>query len=315
MRMQEIVSITRGVVRESAIITPDVIDPIRSASNAPLPPMRRNEMTTQADSSPGELGRILKAWRGMRGVSQFELSLHTGVSQRHLSFMESGRSAPTRQTLMVVADGLDMPFRERNELLLAAGYAPLYDADESWDAASFAIVRHALERMLAQHEPFPALVMDRYWNVVMANDATQRMLGSSIDLARWPRPRNILRMIFDPEALRPFVADWDRFSASLLQRVRREAVGGAINEPTRAMLESLHAYPGTKGVAVDDRAADLPVIPLTLVDGSLRLSYFSLVTTVGTPRRPGPQELRVECMAPVDKATEAWHRTGSPSDR
>jgi transcriptional regulator with XRE-family HTH domain len=272
-------------------------------------------MTIPADSSPGELGRILKAWRGMRGVSQFELSLQTGVSQRHLSFMESGRSAPTRQTLMVVADGLDMPFRERNALLLAAGYAPLYDIDESWDAASFAIVRHALERMLSQHEPFPALVMDRYWNVVMANEATQRMLGSFIDLARWPRPRNILRMIFDPAALRPFIADSDRFSASMLQRVRREAVGGAVDEPTRALLDSLHGYDATESVAVDDRAADLPVIPLTLVDENRRLSYFSLVTTVGTPRGPGAQELRVECLAPVDEATEAWHRTESRSGR
>jgi transcriptional regulator with XRE-family HTH domain len=273
--------------------------------------MRRDDMTTQAGSSPSELGRILKAWRGTRGVSQFELSLQTGVSQRHLSFMESGRSAPSRQTLMVVADGLDMPFRERNQLLLAAGYAPIYDADESWDTGSFVIVRHALERMLLQHEPFPALVMDRYWNVVMANEATKRLLGSFIDLDRWPRPRNILHMIFDPEGLRPFIGDWDRFSASMLQRVRREAVGGAIDEPTRVLLDSLMAYPGTGHVAQDDRAADLPVIPLTLVDANRRLSYFSLVTTVGTPRSPGPQELRVECLAPVDEATERWHRPAS----
>src|ERR1700754_1453851 len=250
-------------------------------------------MTTQAGSPAGELGRILKAWRGMRGLSQMELSLETGVSQRHLSFIESGRSAPTRHTLMVVADGLDMPFRERNQLLLAAGFAPLY-ADEPWDAASFAIVRHALERVLVQHEPFPALVMDRYWNVVMANEACKRMLGSFVDLDRWPRPRNILHMIFDPEGLRPFVADWDSFSTSMLQRVRREAVGGVIDEATRALLDALHAYPDVGTVAVDHQAVDLPVVPLTLLDASHRLSYFSLVTTVGTPRSPGPQEFRVE---------------------
>jgi transcriptional regulator with XRE-family HTH domain len=264
-------------------------------------------MTSQTGTSPSELGRLLKAWRGTRGVSQFELSLQTGVSQRHLSFMESGRSAPTRQTLMVVADGLDMPFRERNQLLLAAGYAPLYDVDESWDAGSFAIVRHALERMLSQHEPFPALVMDRYWNVVMVNEATRRLFSSFIDLDRWPRPRNILQMIFDPKGLRPFVGDWDRFSASMLQRVRREAVGGAIDEPTQAILDSLPAYVGTDDSAVDERVADLPVIPLTLADADRRLSYFSLVTTVGTPRSPGPQELRVECLVPVDEATRVWH--------
>jgi transcriptional regulator with XRE-family HTH domain len=264
-------------------------------------------MTTHAEASASELGRILKAWRGMRGLSQLELSLETGVSQRHLSFIESGRSAPTRQMLMVVADGLDMPFRERNQLLLAAGYAPIY-AEESWDAASFAIVRHALEGMLAHHEPFPALVMDRYWNVVMANEATRRMLGSFIDLDRWARPRNMLRLIFDPEGLRPFVADWDDISAALLQRVRRESVGGVIDDATRELVASLHAYPDIDASAIDDPAGDLPVIPLTLTDDDHRLSYFSLVTTVGTPRSPGPQELRVECLVPVDEATKAWHR-------
>lgn len=264
-------------------------------------------MTTQTDHSPGELGRILKAWRGMRGLSQIELSLDTGVSQRHLSFIESGRSAPTRQTLMIVADGLNMPFRERNQLLLAAGYAPIY-AEESWDAASFSIVRHALEGMLTQHEPFPALVMDRYWNVVMANESAKQMLGSFVDLDRWPRPRNILQLIFDPEGLRPFVADWDTLSVAMLQRVRREAVGGAIDDGTRDLLASLQAYPDVDANRIDDATADLPVIPLTFVDANHRLSYFSMVTTVGSPRSQGPQELRVECMIPVDEATRAWHR-------
>lgn len=264
-------------------------------------------MTTRADRAAGELGRIMKSWRSMRGFSQIDLSLETGISQRHLSFIESGRSAPSRQTLMMVADGLTMPFRERNQLLLAAGYAPLY-AEESWDAASFAIVRHALEGMLTQHEPFPAIVMDRYWNVVMANKATKRMLGSFVDLDRWPRPRNILHLIFDPEGLRPFVADWASLSTAMLQRVHREAVGGAIDEATRELIASLHAYPDVAPLSVGDASGELPVIPLTLVDANHRLSYFSLVTTVGTPRSPGPQELRVECMVPVDEATTAWHR-------
>ena len=103
-------------------------------------------------STTGELGRLLKAWRGMRNKSQEELSFDTGISQRHLSYIESGRSSPSRHTLMVVADGLDMPFRERNQLLLAAGYAPQYQ-DDAWDAQSLSTVQRALERMLAQHEP------------------------------------------------------------------------------------------------------------------------------------------------------------------
>lgn len=256
---------------------------------------------------------MLKAWRGMRGLSQLGLALETGVSQKHLSFIESGRTAPSRQTLMAVADGLDMPFRERNQLLLAAGYAPQYP-EETWDAAGMAIVRHGLERMLANHEPFPAVVMDRWWNVVMANRATTRLFSAFIDLDRWPRPRNLLHLLFDPAGLRPFVPDWARFSASLLHRVRREAVAGVMDENTQALLGTLRAYPGVDEMIADSPAADdLPVIPLTLADGERRLSYFSLVTTVGTPRAPGPEELRLECMSPVDAATEAWHLGDIPA--
>lgn len=148
-------------------------------------------MSTLPGSSTAELGRLLKSWRSMRRISQMELSLETGISQRHLSFIESGRSAPTRQTLMMVADGLDMPFRERNQLLLAAGYAPLY-AEASWDATSFGIVRGALERMLTQHEPFPALVMDRYWNVVLANRTHVRPPGHPTDSRGREPPTQLL---------------------------------------------------------------------------------------------------------------------------
>ena len=258
----------------------------------------------------GELGRILKAWRGVRGLSQLELSLETGVSQKHLSFIESGRSTPSRQILMAVADGLDMPFRERNQLLLAAGYAPQY-AEESWDAAGMAIVRHALERMLAQHEPYPAVVMDRWWNVVMANSATTRLFNAFIDLDRWPRPRNLLHLFFDPAALRPFVPDWPRFSASLLHRVRREAVAGVMDPDTQALLATLRAYPGVEEGVSSAHEPDLPVIPLTLRAGELSLSYFSLVTTIGSPRAQGPEEWRLECLSPVDPETEAWHQAAT----
>lgn len=259
-------------------------------------------------STTGELGRLLKAWRGMRNKSQEELSFDTGISQRHLSYIESGRSSPSRHTLMAVADGLDMPFRERNQLLLAAGYAPQY-RDDAWDAQSLSTVQRALERMLAQHEPYPALVMDRYWNVVMANDAVRQLFGRFIDLDRWPRPRNVLHMLFDPQGLRPFVGDWPAFSRAMFQRVRREAVGGLVDDRLQELIAALRAYPDVDEGAVDGDAAELPVVPLTFLDGELRLSYFSLVTTVGTPRAPGPQELRLECLCPVDEPTESWHRT------
>src|SRR5471030_77129 len=121
-----------------------------------------------AATGNGDLGALLRYWRGVRGKSQLELSLDTGGSQRHISFVESGRSAPSRELLMAIAQALDVPLRERNALLLAAGYAPLYP-DGAWDADDMLVVTRALRRMLRQHEPYPAIVMDRHWNVLLAN--------------------------------------------------------------------------------------------------------------------------------------------------
>ena len=153
---------------------------------------------------PNELGAQLRAWRGARGKSQLDLSLDTGISQRQISFIESGRSTPGRHNLLHLADALDVPFRQRNTLLLAAGYAPIY-AEGGIDDPEMKGVTDALKRMLVQHEPFPAVVMDRYWDVLMTNDATQRFFNSFIDMSTRERPRNLLHLMFDPAGLRPFI--------------------------------------------------------------------------------------------------------------
>ena len=127
------------------------------------------------------VGPLLRHWRGVRGKSQIDLSLDTGVSQRHISFIESGRSTPSRATLMDLARGLDVPLRDRNALLLAAGYAPVY-SDGAWNALEMQSVSRALDRMLRLHNPFPALVMDRYWNVLMTNESAPRFFGCFIDM-------------------------------------------------------------------------------------------------------------------------------------
>lgn len=259
----------------------------------------------------GELGELLRYWRGTRGKSQIELSLDTGVSQRHLSFIESGRSAPSRQTLMNIAQGLDMPFRDRNRLLLAAGFAPIYGED-AWDADAMKSVNAALERVVRQHEPFPAVVMDRYWNVLMTNASAPRFFNAFIDLEEWPKPRNLLCLVFDPAGLRPFIAHWDRTAKSLIQRVHRESVGHVIDERTRDLLATLRAYPEVEdALRLADTAIPepmLPVIPLSFVKDGSTLSYFSMVTTVGTPQTIATQELRIECMYPVDDQTDVRHR-------
>jgi len=260
-----------------------------------------------AQPPANELGVLLRHWRDLRGKSQFDLSLDAGVSQRHISFVESGRSVPGRQMLLQLAAGLDIPLRERNTLLLAAGYAPIY-ADGPWDAPGMRNITAALNRMLRQHEPFPAMVMDRYWNVLLTNEAAPRFFGGFIDLAARLQPRNLLHLMFDPAAMRPFIANWDDVAAGLLERVRREAVGRVADEKTKELLAALLAYPGTKVGRRVARAEDsMPVVPVSFVRNDRVLNYFSMVTTVGTPQTIAAQELRVECMFPADDATERHH--------
>ena len=151
-----------------------------------------------------QLGNLLRHWRTLRGRKQLDLSIETGISQRHISFIESGRSTPSRQTLLEIAQGLDVPLRERNALLLSAGFAPVY-SEAAWNSAQMQSVIKALERILRQHEPFPALVMDRYWNVLMTNESAPRFFNCFIDMSQRKGPRNMLHLVFDPTGMRPFV--------------------------------------------------------------------------------------------------------------
>lgn len=257
-----------------------------------------------------ELGTLLRYWRSARGKSQLDVSLDTGISQRHISFIESGRSAPSRQTLTDIAQSLDIPFRERNTLLQAAGYAAMYP-DSPLEAVEMQGIYKALHRMLSQHTPFPAMVMDRYWNILLANDDTPRFFGCFIDMSLHPKPRNMLHLIFDPNGMRPFVAHWDKTAQSLIQRVKRESVGRVIDEKTSELLSALYAYPDVEPDWLDanyaDTASHLPVIPLSFIKDGTVMNYFSMVTTVGTPQTISAQELRIECMFPSDDATEMEH--------
>ena len=261
-------------------------------------------------ASGGELGSLLRHWRDLRRRSQLDIATDTGISQRHISFIESGRSVPSRPTLMALARALDVPLRERNALLLASGYAPAY-SEAPWNAEEMHGVTRALKRMLRQQEPFPALVLDRQWNVLMTNAAARRFFGSFVNLDRYPAPRNLLRLVFDPEALRPAIADWDRTAQALLQRVHRESAGRTLDTAARALVESLMAFPGVPGrwppAPAQDSGPSLPVVPLGFLFRGSVLNYFSMVATVGTPHAVAAQELRLECMFPADDATEKLH--------
>ena len=191
--------------------------------------------------------------------------------------------------------------------MLAAGYAPRY-SEGAWNAEEMKTITDVLERMLHQHEPFPAVVMDRYWNVLMTNDSTPRFLDSFTELAVKESPLNILHLMFDPERMRPFIANWESVAGRLFERVYRESVGRVIDEKTKELLAALQAYPGVKAEWKSPKAPatgpTLPMIPIGFVRGKKVLNYFSMVTTVGTPQTIAAQELRLECMYPVDKETE-----------
>jgi len=272
------------------------------------------------------LGNLLRHWRNVRGRNQLDLSIETGVSQRHISFIESGRSIPSRQTLLEIAQVLDVPLRERNTLLVSAGYAPVF-SEGAWNSSQMQSVTKALERILRQHEPFPALVMDRYWNVLMTNQSAPRFFNRFIDMSERKGPRNMLHLVFDPDGMRPFVEHWDEVASSLLYRVRTEATGRVVDEKTRELVAALLAYPGGKALSAEQtqtrsRRSDfgqtfeinsaaggpvLPIIPLSFRKDETVLNYFSMVTTVGTPQTVAAQELRIETMFPADEETEREH--------
>lgn len=258
----------------------------------------------------GELGDLLRHWRNLRGKSQFDSSLDTGGSQRHISFVESGRSVPSRQILAEIAQALDIPLRDRNMLLLAAGYAPIY-SEGAWNAPEMKSITHVLERMLHQHEPFPAVVMDRYWNVLTANESTPRFFNSFTEMAVRKNPRNILHLMFDPERMRPFIANWESVAKSLFERVYRESVGRVVDEKTKELVAALQAYPGVKAEWKSPKAlgaaSSLPMIPIGFIKSGKVLNYFSMITTVGTPQTVAAQELRIECMYPADEETGVRH--------
>jgi transcriptional regulator with XRE-family HTH domain len=240
------------------------------------------------------------------------LALDAGMSQRHLSFIESGRSVPSRQALTSIVQSLDVPLRERNAVFLAAGYAPVY-SEAPWNAAEMQGITRALDRMLRQHNPYPAMVMDRYWNVLATNESSPRFFGSFIDMAARAGPRNMLHLIFDPAGMRPFVVDWENVARSLIQRVYREAVGRVLDEQTHALLDELLAYPGVDASwrlhGSVGTVTSLPMIPIGFKKNGKILNYFSMVTSVGAPQSVAAQELRVESLFPSDEDTEALHET------
>jgi len=256
------------------------------------------------------LGDLLRQWRAARRMSQMDLALEAGISTRHLSYVETGKARPSRELVALLAGALDMPMRDRNALLVVAGYAPGYRETPLSDP-QMALMRRAIDCILAQHEPYPAFVVNRHWDVLMTSQGLLRVFGWLRDGAQ-PNG-NIMRQVFDPADMRPFVENWEEVAGDLIGHLHHEA---ATDKTSRALLDEVLAYPDVpaRWEHRELGATPLPLMTVTFRKGDRRLTFFSTLTTFGTSRDITLEELRIECMYPADDETAAFCRSLAEKD-
>jgi transcriptional regulator with XRE-family HTH domain len=254
---------------------------------------------TALDVQTPAFGTLMREWRQRRRLSQLDLAIEADVSARHLSFIETGRSTPSRTMVLKLASVLDVPLREQNQLLLAAGLAPVY-SERSLDDPGMAAVREGVQRVLNAYNPFPCIAVDRSWQIVAANEGAGVLLeGVAPSLLE---PPNALRIALHPEGLAPRIRNLPQWRHHLIERLRREAmVSGSAD--LAALLAEIEAYPGG---SEETRELGGVAIPLELynADGQL-LTFLSMVTTFGTALDLTAAELSIEAFLPADEATAA----------
>lgn len=270
--------------------------------------------TARTTSQPDMFGPMLRAWRRRRGASQLSLALQSGVSQRHVSFLESGRARPSREMVVQLSTALDVPLRQRNAMLLAAGFAPAY-RESNLTAPELAPVRQAIDRMLKQQEPYPAVVIDRLWNLLDANEAANAF---TVFLSEGPPPPpppgkqpNLLRNLLDPKGLRPKLANWEEVARYLVSTTYAEILADGGEPKALAFIEEVMAYPDVpasfRKLRFEDRPP--PVLTLDFIVGGKSLSVFTTIATLGTPQDVTLQEVRIECFFPADDRSDALFRS------
>jgi transcriptional regulator with XRE-family HTH domain len=259
-----------------------------------------------SDATPkAYFGVLLRQWRAARRISQLTLALDADISTRHLSCVETGRAQPSREMVLRLAEALEIPLRERNSLLLAAGYAALY-RQTSLDAPEMEAARQAVDLLLRQQEPYPGIVIDRYWNTLRMNSGMRHFLGR-FPICDSVKPHNGVRFVFHPKGLRPFITNWESIAARIIQRVHRELASNPSDQTMRRFLEELLSYPGVPSRwrvrDVDDSPPPFLTIDYRWNNSTLR--FFSTLTTFGSPQDVALQEMRIENFFPADEATRA----------
>ncbi|QBE64567.1 helix-turn-helix domain-containing protein [Pseudoduganella lutea] len=255
-----------------------------------------------------DVGAMLREWRQVRRLSQLDLALQADVSARHLSYVETGRSKPSRDMIVRLAESLAVPLRERNALFIAGGFAPKYP-ESGLDTPRLAQMRYAVDAILAQQEPYPAYLCNRHWDILMENHAARRLNRHLLD-GRDSKHVNMLHQFFDPADLRGAVENWEEIAGSLLRYLHNEVAASRADTKAAGLLEDMLAYPN---VPAHWRHRELgtapaPVLTTCFRHHGARLAFFSTITTFGTPRDVTLDEVFIESCFPADEATAAFCR-------
>lgn len=260
------------------------------------------------DSSPAFPSRLVW-WRKRRGLSQLQLAMTAQCSQRHVSFLELGRTRPSREMVLRLAAALDLPLRRSNELLLAAGFAPAW-TETALGAPSLAPVRSALDYMLSQQEPFPAVVVDRRWTLIQANKGAVALVEFLAGPVKPGTTMNLADALVGPDVLRPHLTNWVDVVRYFVRSVEADAAADGTAE-TAALLDRLLSYKGVRSAMAHaaPAAADGPVLPMHFQKGRTKLRLFTTIATLGTPQDITLQDIRIESFFPMDEATRDVLRT------
>jgi transcriptional regulator with XRE-family HTH domain len=253
------------------------------------------ELTVRAGVGP-----LLRDWRQRRRRSQLDLAVDAGVSARHVSFVETGRSRPSAEMVLQLAEQLEVPLRDRNQLLLAAGYAPLY-GERPLDDPDMTPVREALELVLRGHEPYPAAVVDRWWEMVAANSAIA-LLTEGVAAELLAPPVNVMRVALHPDGMAPRIVNFAEWRAHLLERLRHQ-VSVTGDAALATLYDEVSGYPGPPHTGAHHAAGREVFVPLVFRAGAGELRFFSTVATFGTAVDITMSELAIESFFPADAAT------------
>ncbi|CAN7473915.1 helix-turn-helix transcriptional regulator [Bradyrhizobium sp. LjRoot220] len=261
------------------------------------------------DTAAGHFSSLLKHWRSVRRLTQIELAVDANVSARHVCFLETGRSQPSREMVQLLGSALDLPLEERNALHVAAGFVPPY-GDKGLAADNLQPVQQALDFMLRQQEPYPGIVVDGHWDVRMRNQGSARLLRPFRDSYAMASgiADNAMHVVFHPKGLRQFIVNWDEFAGQMIQILHRDVAQGS--RAAAGLFDEIMAYPGLPAEWRLPRQsqATSPVMIMHLAKGDFRLAFFSTFTTLAMPTDAALQQIKIECFFPADDATAEMAR-------